>query len=528
MDLILHNGQIFTMKDSKDIYSAIAIKNGIIKAIGNDDLLNLKDKDTSIIDLNGKYVFPGFNDSHMHLLGHGASLSQVDLSQARSIDDVIAMTKAYITKNNVSPGKWVMGRGWNQDFFETDVMPTHQDLDQVSTDHFIFLRRACGHVATCNSKILDSFMFSTSKTIIDGGEYENGIFKENALELVTRNMPMPTKEDLKEWIQTGVQDVLSKGITSVQSDDLCVFPEQLIPLVFETLNELDKDNELDIRVYEQSLFRNKHLLQESLDKGYQQNHGHHMFRMGPLKILGDGSLGGRTAWLNKPYADDPSTQGIHMYEQDELNDYIALAQQHHIASAVHCIGDQMLDSALNAIEYAQSKYPDSSLRHGIVHCQITSIDQLKRMKDMNVMAYVQPIFLDYDAHIVYDRVGALADTSYNWKTMMDLDLRMSFGSDAPVDSVDPLKGIHCAVTRTGLNGTPKDGYLKDQQISIYNAIYNYTVESAYASYEENNKGRLLPNFVADLVVIEGPVFQDILSCDIHMTIVNGLIKYKNK
>lgn len=526
MDLILHNGQIFTMRHQEDIFSAVAVKDGFIHSVGHNEILELATKDTEIINLEGNYVFPGFNDSHMHLLGHGASLSQVDLSSAKSVHDVIELTKHYIKENDIKAGEWVVGRGWNQDFFDVRSIPTCDDLDNISKEHFIFLRRACGHVATCNSKILDTFNLSKSHTVIDGGEYENGIFKENALDLVTKNMPVPTKDNLKKWIQTGIKDLLSMGITSVQSDDLCVFSEKLIPSVFQSFVEMDTHHQLDLRVYEQSLFRNAGLLKDGIDTGYKQNKGSHFFKMGPLKILGDGSLGGRTAWLNKPYADDPSTQGIHMYSQDELNEYVLLAQENNIASAIHCIGDKMLDSALDAIEYANKKAPNSDLRHGIVHCQITTIEQLERMKQMDIMAYVQPIFLDYDAHIVYDRVGKLADTSYNWKTMMDLDLRISFGSDAPVDSADPLQGIHCAVTRTGLNGLPKEGYLKDQSISVYDAIYNYTVESAYASHEEAIKGRILPNYLADLVVIDGEIFDDVLSSKVNMTIVNGQVKYE--
>lgn len=526
MDLILHNGQMFTMRHQDDIFSAVAIKDGFIQKIGHSEILELATDDTEVIDLENKCVFPGFNDSHMHLLGHGASLSQVDLSSARSIDDVIEMTKVYINENNIEADQWVVGRGWNQDFFDVQEIPTCDDLDKISKEHFIFLRRACGHVATSNSKILDTFNLSKSLTTIDGGEYENGVFKENALDLVTSNMPIPTKDDLKKWIQTGIKDLLSMGITSVQSDDLCVFSEKLIPAVFQSFIEMDIQGQLELRVYEQSLYRNAKLLKEAIDTGYKQNKGSYNFKLGPLKILGDGSLGGRTAWLNKAYADDPSTQGIHMYTQDELNEYVLLAQENNIASAIHCIGDKMLDSALDAIENANNQSPNPNLRHGIVHCQITTKEQLERMKKMNVMAYVQPIFLDYDAHIVYDRVGKLADTSYNWKTMMDLDLRISFGSDAPVDSADPIQGIHCAVTRTGLNGLPKEGYLKEQSISVYNAIYNYTVESAFASYEEDIKGKILPDYLADLVVIDGPIFNDVLSSKVNMTIVNGQIKYK--
>lgn len=527
MDLILYNGHIYTMKNKSDIYSAIAIKDGKVVKLGDDQsILNLKTDSTNIININGKMVCPGFNDSHMHLLGLGASLSQIDLSKARSRTDVIEMTKLYIKENNIPNGKWVIGRGWNQDYFDIKSIPTASDLDQISEDHYIFLRRACGHVATCNSKILEDFGFTKEKTVIEGGMFENGIFKENALELVTSKMALPTKDDLKNWIQTGAKYVNSLGITSVQSDDLCVFPETLNDAVFSSFIELDKTNSLSVRVYEQSLFRSKKTLEKEIQSGYQQNKGSEFFKCGPLKILGDGSLGGRTAWLNKPYQDAPTETGIHMYTQEALNEYVFEAHKHDIASAIHCIGDKMLDSAIEAIRTAQISLPKPHLRHGIVHCQITSLEQLKQLKALNIMTYVQPIFLDYDAHIVRNRVGDLADTSYNFKTMMDLDIRMSFGSDAPVDSTNPIEGIHCAVTRKDLNMIPKGGYLPNQSVSVYESLYNYTVESAFASHEEDIKGKLLPGYLADIVVLNDNIFEDILGTTVSMTVVNGKIVYQ--
>lgn len=528
MDLILHNGSIYSMENENAIYEAIAIKNGLIIKIGtNSDILKLKTNNTELINLNGKQVFPGFNDSHMHLLGYGQSLMSVDLSFANSVEEVISITKKFIITNSIKEDTWVLGRGWNQDKFKTPILPNKDILDKISTNHYIFLRRACGHVACSNSKVLTDFHISSELTFINGGEYENGIFKEEAISVVADNIPTPTKEEIKAMIKKGANSLLSFGITSVQSDDLCVFPEDDSQNIFDSFIELREKNELPIRVYEQSLFRNNNNLEIFINKGYSQNSGNLYFKFGPLKILGDGSLGARTAWMKEPYNDDKSTSGISMYTQEELDNFIILAQKNNISSAIHCIGDQMLDSALKSIARANSKFPNSNLRHGIVHCQITSTEQLVEMKAMNVMAYVQPIFLDYDIHIVKDRVGEqLASTSYNWKTMIDLDLRISFGSDAPVETPDPIKGIHCAVKRKDLKRFPEEGYLPNQGISVYKAIYNYTVESAYCSYEEKIKGKLLPNYLADLVILSGNIFENILSASVNKTILNGKVVYK--
>lgn len=524
MDLILYNGQIKTLEDANACFSTLAIKDEKIVQVGNDEIMTLKTEDTQLIDLQGQTLLPGFNDSHMHLLGYGIAKCQVDLSQARSIEDIITMTQDYIQSNQLDKGTWVMGRGWNQDLFATPVMPNANDLDLISTDHFICLRRTCGHVATVNSMVLDTFSLSRALTEVEGGAYENGIFKENAMDLIFNHIPDPTKKEMKSWIEIGAQALIEMGITSVQSDDLCVFPEHMSLTIMDTFIEMGLEKTLSIKVYEQALFRNIKNLNQFINLKYIQNKDFGNFRLGPLKILGDGALGSRTAWLRDGY-NDADTKGISMYPQEILNKMILNAHKHNISSATHCIGDAMLDSALDAIERAQHIAP-KDLRHGIVHCQITRPDQLQRMKDLNVMAFVQPIFLDYDLHIVNERVGKhLSATSYNWKTMADLSITSAFGSDAPVETPDPLKGMHCAMTRCDLKGNGP--YLDGQKLDLYDCLYNYTHKGAYASYEEEYKGLIKENYVADLVLIDGDLNQP-LDCTVTMTIINGKIAFKKQ
>lgn len=517
MDLILHNGHIHSMAGS--IHKSIGITQNKITGLD----IDLSHENCQIIDLKGRHVYPGFNDSHMHLLGYGAALSQVDLQKAQSIEDVINMTKTFIEKHQVPEGKWVIGRGWNQDQFPEALMPSQDDLDKISVKHFIFLRRACGHVASVNSSVLETLHLSSDKTLVDGGEYCKGIFKENAMDIILNSMPDPSINDMKTWISNGASSLHKMGITSVQSDDLCVFPEHMSEKIMTAFKELGPH--LPLKVYEQSLFRNKENFKKFLELGYQQNDTYGNFRLGPLKILGDGSLGGRTAWITDGYR-DASTSGIHMYSQNELDQLVQMAQENNIAVAIHCIGDAMLDSALDSIEKAKKAFP-KMLRHGIVHCQITRPQQLIRMKELDVLAYVQPIFLDYDLHIVYDRIGNLAETSYAWKTMKNLDIPTPFGSDSPVETPDPIKGIHCAVTRQDLKQSTK-AYLENQALSLYDSIYNYTVAAAYASYEENNKGKLLDGYIADLIVLNSDLNESILNTQVDMTIVDGKIVYNRE
>ena len=217
-------------------------------------------------------------------------------------------------------------------------------------------------------------------------------------------------------------------------------------------------------------------------------------------MLGDGALGARTAFLSRSYADDPSTRGISVFSQREFDEMISCAHAGGMQCAIHCIGDACLDLVLDAIEKAQAEHPRADARHGIVHCQITRPDQLERMAKLGLHVYAQSIFLDYDIHMVRERVGEkLAETSYSWKTLMDKGCTVSNGSDCPVEYPNVMGGIQCAVTRRDLKG--EGPYLPQEAFSIQEALDGFTKAGAYSSFEENIKGQILPGMLADFVVL---------------------------
>ena len=230
-----------------------------------------------------------------------------------------------------------------------------------------------------------------------------------------------------------------------------------------------------------------------------------MFRIGPLKLLGDGSLGSQTAHLSKPYEDDPTTCGFSLFSDEEFHQLIGYAHHQGMQIAVHAIGDRCLDRVLDAYESALKEDPHEDHRHGIVHCQISRADQLERMERLKLHIYAQSVFLDYDNHIVEQRVGKdLAATSYNWKTLMDKGLTVSNGSDAPVEIPDVMKGIQCAVTRCSIDGTGP--YLPEQAFSIREALDSFTIASAKGSFEEKRKGKIAYGYFADFTVLEEDPF----------------------
>lgn len=541
MDKILFNGKIALMDSQNTSWSeAVAIKDRKIAKVGtNEEILQFKGKETELIDLKGRLVLPGFNDSHVHLLGYGYTLEAVDLGDTKSIDEIIGSVKEFIEKKKISKEKWVTGRGWNHDYFINEKrFPTRYDLDKISTEHPIVLIRVCGHVLVTNSKALEILGIDKNTPQVEGGEFDLdnegeplGIFRENAMYLVRDQVPEPTIEEIKEMLLNAMKDFNAYGITSVQSDDFEAIPGRNYDNIMKAYKELVDEGKLTIRVYEQCLLPSVDKLNTFLAKGYKTGLGNEYFKIGPLKLLGDGTLGARTAALTKPYKDCPETKGIPIYTQEELDKIIEKAHNNGMQIAVHCIGDKIMYMVFQAIEKAILKNPRDDHRHGIVHCQITDEYLLNKFKELNVIAYIQPIFLDYDWKIVEKRVGKeLMETSYNWKTLLNRGIPIACGSDAPVETFNVLYGIYEAVTRKDLTGKPLKGWLPEQKLTVEEAVYGYTKAGAYASFEENIKGSIEEDMLADLVVLSANIFEiqedKIKDVVVDMTIFDGKIVYK--
>ncbi|WP_461204810.1 amidohydrolase [Clostridium sp. DL1XJH146] len=539
MDLILINGKIITMDINNPKVEAVGIKNGKFSKVGTtEQLLPLKTPNTRIIDLNGKMLVPGFNDSHMHLINYGYSLQMVDLKEAKSLEDLITLTKEFISKSKLTNEQWINGRGWNQDHFSKKDFPTRYDLDNISTEYPICLTRACGHILVVNSKALELSNINKTTLQIEGGKFDvdeqgnpTGIFREKSTNLIYSKIPSPTKEEIKEIIVNASNHALKQGITSIQTDDFESLPGITFDEIINAYTELKENKELPVRIYEQCLLPHITKLNKFIDLGYKTGDGDEFFKIGPLKLLGDGSLGARTAYLTEPYNDDPSTRGISIFTQEELDQLIIKAHNSNLQIAVHCIGDKIMYMVFDSFKKAQKQNPKKDARHGIVHCQITDKTLLNKFKEQNVHAYIQPIFLDYDLHIVEDRIGKeKTKTSYNWKELFNKNISISFGSDCPVEPFDVLPGIYCAVTRKDLKGYPKSGWLPDQKLTIDQALFGFTLGGAFASFEENIKGSIEIGKLADMVVLSEDIYsispdkiKDVL---VEMTFVEGNLVYK--
>ena len=465
------------------------------------------------VDLGGAFVCAGFTDSHMHLLGYGMTLSQAPLGEhTGSLSDMLDCLRKQAEEHPPLPGRWLRGRGWNQDYFADESrMPDRYDLDKVSTEYPIAAVRCCGHALAVNSRALELCGITADTPSPAGGRIgmkdgePDGLFFDDAMRLIYSNIPAPDKAEIREWIEAACKGLNSYGITSVQTDDYSTARAVSPSVIDEAYKELEAEGRLSVRVYEQCNITEPEALEAFIAAGNMTGVGSDMFMTGPLKMLGDGSLGARTAYLSVPYADDPSGRGFPIFTQEKMDEMISIANRNGMQTAVHAIGDACLDMVLDAVEKALKECPREDHRHGIVHCQISRADQLERIARLGMHVYAQSIFLDYDTRIVRKRAGALADTSYSWKTLLDEGASVSNGSDCPVELPNVMGGIQCAVTRKSLKGG--EAYLPEQAFSVKEALDSFTSQAAYAEFKEDRKGRIAPGYLADFTALAEDPFE---------------------
>lgn len=520
----------FIVKDSKFLF------------VGSeeDSRKKLEGKEFDEINLESNLVLPGFNDSHLHFLHYAKGLLNVNLTGTRSIDELKTRLKEKLESRDKEDNFWLEGEGWNQDYFVDEKrFPTKEDLDEVSTEVPILIMRACFHIGVLNSKGLELLELNSSNAseygdlieVFPNGE-PNGVIKENLLENVKSKKPGFDYDLTKDILLKAQEKAFEQGLTSVQSDDFGYVPNQDFNLLFDLFKDLYEEDKLKLRISEQCLFLNVKDEEKFFNEGYHYGWGNETYRISTVKILSDGSLGARTAALRNGYNDDSSTKGIMLFTQEELDEMVLLSHENKCPVAIHGIGDRAIEMALNSIEKAKKTYPDIKLRHGIVHCQITDEELLNRFKELEVMALVQPIFIDYDMNIVSDRVGEeLSKTSYAWKTMKDKGINVSFGTDAPVEPFDTMPNIYSAVTRKNITGDEEKTYLEKEKMSMEDAIYAYTYESAYASGEEEIKGTISPGKLADFIVLDKDLFnlendKEILDTKVLETYVGGQLVFR--
>lgn len=514
--LVVLNGDVITLDSRQSKAEAIAIQNGKIVAVGsNEEIRECIGKKTRVIDAKNKTIVPGFVDCHVHMTGFGRFLQTLDLRNVESVKEMQRKLREYAEEN---PEKgWILGGRWDQDRLAEKSYPTRWDLDAAVADKPVFLIRVCGHIGVANSKALQ-LADITRETLVDGGKVDlheatgepNGILRENALELVRKAIPKPSLKEVEEACLLACKKAVETGLTGVH---WIVGSAAEIRII----QKLYFEGKLPLRVY---LGIPVGLQDELINLGLLTGFGNDKVKIGFVKIFADGSLGARTAALKEPYSDKPETQGMMLYTQGKLNRLVLKAHRAGLQLAVHAIGDRAMDAVLNAFENALKKHPRENHRHRIEHCSLLNPRLIKRMKRLGLIASVQPHFIISDFWVP-DRVGKdRARWVYPLKTLMKEGLTVASGSDCPVEPINPLLGVWAAVAR-------KD--FEEEGLTVEEALKTYTLNAAYASFGENNKGTIETGKFADLTVLSENLFDippdQIKRASVEMTIVEGNIVY---
>ncbi|MCQ2454413.1 MAG: amidohydrolase [Clostridia bacterium] len=504
METIFYNASFTTMDESCPTAEAVLVRDGRFAAVGSyDDVLAQASPEAKRVDLKGAAAYPGMIDSHLHILNLAIMSRELVLTEIRRRADLFAAVAARADK---TPADAVIdGRGFNEDLWDDRTLPTRKELDAAAPHHAVRLTRVCGHMVIANSKAIELAGITAQTPVPEGGamDLEKGIFAENAINLLFAEEGDPGEALCKELLFEGMSMAAKAGLTAIYSDDFYT-GNYSMHTVAAAYRALEKEGRMPVRVVQQCALATDALWNEFISSGFRYGQGSDMYRIGPRKLYADGSLGARTAWLTVPYADAPDRQGVPIYAQQELNRLGAQAHAAGMPFIVHAIGDAATESVLNAIDYARRTIPGTDdLPSGIVHCQITSADQLERIAREHVTVYAQPVFTEYDLHICRDRVGeALEKTSYNWATLYRSSACISSGSDCPVEPLDPAINIYCAVTRMDFDRTPEGGWLPEQRLTVQEAISCHTVQAARAAQLDDRLGRIRPGYLADMTVFD--------------------------
>ena len=537
MDRIFYNGCIKTLDDQYPLVSAVAVKNGIVMAVGSDEeICAMAGPATELVDLKGAFMCPGLIDSHMHLLLLSNKLRRTDIGVAKTFAECMdIMAKA--AKEKKGTDGWAMGIGFNQDdWTDCNEVPTRLDLDKACGDVPAYIERACGHIATLNTKAMELMGMMNEKEgespyklryFEDGTP--NGVLCEDTVRLVEEYFPVPTVPEMKQLILTGARYIAGKGLVGVHSDDLnLVVPVKDMPVILQAYKELSEADELPIRVHQQCRMLNLPMIEKFCSEYKVRTKWGKNFTIGDIKIMGDGSLGAHTAVLRGEYKNAPEDRGIPLHDDEELYAMFRVAHNAGYPIVVHVIGDGAMDQVVNGYELVMNENPKANMRHGIIHCQIMDEAQQDRFVKLNLLAYAQPVFVRYDSQIVDDCVGSeLAKTSYNWRRYIDLGVHMSGGSDCPVEDCDPLANLYYAVTRMGMDGKP---WYPENAVTMEEALKMFTIEGAYSAFEEAERGTITVGKYADFTVLDKNIMEnepkELLNTKVLMTVVNGKTVYE--
>ncbi|MDH5599154.1 MAG: amidohydrolase, partial [Cyclobacteriaceae bacterium] len=482
VDLLVINAEIWTGNDLQKSAEAMAITQGKIVRIGTmEELADLKSSAGEIFDAQGAFITPGFIDSHVHFMMGGNNLSSVQLRDAKTKEEFIRRIKDFAA--SLEPGVWITGGDWDHENWGGEL-PDRNWIDSVTTDNPLWINRLDGHMSLANSLALSQSGIDDTIEDVEGGEVVRdgqrltGVFKDNAAWYVDRHVPALSEQQLKENLTAAMNYVNSHGVTSVHDmggwDDMALY------------RKMNEENSLTVRIYSIVPLRTWKKLQEEV---VMNGRGDEWVQIGGLKGFVDGSLGSHTAAFFEPYTDSPTDSGFYLIDEKELFTLLQKADSCGLQLAVHAIGDKAIHMLLNQYKTLHADQGDK--RYRIEHTQHLSPQDYGRFKALNVIPSMQPYHAIDDGRWAEKVIGSeRIKSTYAFKSLLDNDAALAFGSDWFVAPPIPLIGIHAAVTRQTLDGNYPEGWVPEQKITVEEALRAYTQGGAYASFQEDIKGTL--------------------------------------
>ena len=532
-DLVLTNGNIVTVDDGNPTAQAIAIREGKILAVGSAVAIDeFVGRQTEIIDLEGQTAIPGFIEGHAHFNGVGQAQLQLNLMNVANWDEVVAMVEE--AANSAEPGELILGRGWHQEKWDraptpnVEGIPLHITLSAASPNNPVLLTHVSGHAVYANAKAMELSGIDNTTPNPSGGEIIRdgmgnpiGYFRETASRLLAPAREGATPTDPRRVVELAQEEALSKGITSFQ--DAGSSFEQI-----DVFKEMAEDGSLDIRLWvmvRESVAE----LTENLAEYRMIGVGEDRLTVRAIKMAIDGALGSHGAWLLEPYADLPESAGLNTSDLEDAAATAELAIEHGYQFAMHAIGDRGNRETLDMFQWAFDNNPDEEdLRWRIEHAQNLHPDDIPRFENMQVIAAMQGVHATSDGPWIADRLGQerVERGAYVWRDLIDAGVIIGNGTDAPVEDVDPIASYYSSVSRMMSNGevlTPR------QKMTRMEALRSYTINNAYAGFEEDIKGSLEVGKLADITVLDRDILtipeEDIPNTAISYTIVGGEVMY---
>ena len=524
-DLIITNAKVWTVDKAHPTAQAVAVLGERIIAVGsNADVEVLRGRETKVIDAGGKLLLPGFNDAHVHFVSGGLQLDAAQLNDAASTDEFVRLVGEQAKKT--PKGEWIQGGDWDETKWSPPALPTKELIDPVTPDNPVFISRYDGHSALANSAAL-RLAGVTSKTpdppggtiVRDANGNPTGDLKDAAMDLVFKMIPPLSHEQRLRGVRRALEHAASLGVTSVQNMD----PEYADIAAYA---ELLQSNELTTRIYAAPLIDQ---VEDQAKIGIRHAFGGPYLRIGALKAFADGSLGSRTAYFFEPFSDEPGNHGLLAEDMQPLSlmrDRMMKADAAGLQICTHAIGDQAISMILDLYTDVDKAHHGMERRFRIEHAQHMAAKDFARFAQLNVIASVQPYHAIDDGRWAEARIGHdRASRTYAFRTFLSNGVHLAFGTDWDVAPLNPLLTVYAAVTRSTLDGKNPNGWFPEQKLTVEEAVDAYTMGSAYAEFQEKEKGSITPGKLADMVLLSDDIFSihpvKIRDVKVLKTIVGG-------